>query len=75
MKIFIYFVITCFISTGALLGALNAKNPFPSYAIGFGIWAVFLWAYNRHAKKRSEKNQMERLFRDYMRMQQWRPNR
>jgi hypothetical protein len=75
MKIFIYFVITCFISTGALLGALNAKNPFLAYTIAFGIWAVFLWGYNRYAKKRSEKNQMERLFRDYMRMQQRRPNR
>jgi hypothetical protein len=40
MKTAIYFIITCFISTGALLGATNAKNPFPAFAIAFGIWAL-----------------------------------
>jgi hypothetical protein len=75
MKTFLYFVFTCFVSTGALLGALNAKNPFPAFAVAFGIWALFLWGYNRRAKKRAEKNEMERMFRDYMRMQYRKPNR
>jgi hypothetical protein len=69
MKTAIYFIITCFISTGALLGATNAKNPFPAFAIAFGIWALFIWGYNRRSKKEAEKRNRERLFEDYMREQ------
>ena len=69
MKTVIYFIITCFISTGALLGATNAKNPFPAFAIAFGIWALFLWGYNRRSKKEAEKRNRDRLFEDYMREQ------
>jgi len=75
MKTFIYFVFTCLISTGALLGALNAKNPFPAFAAAFAVWALFIWGYNRRVKKRSEKNDMERMFRDHMRMQHYRQKR
>jgi len=69
MKTAIYFIITCFISTGALLGATNAKNPFPAFAIAFGIWALFLWGYNRRSKKQAERRNRERLFEEYMREQ------
>jgi len=69
MKTVIYFIITCFISTGALLGATNAKNPFPAFAIAFGIWALFLWGYNRRSKKEAERRNRERLFEEYMREQ------
>jgi len=69
MKTAIYFIITCFISTGALLGATNAKNPFPAFAIAFGIWALFLWGYNRRSKKEAERRNRERLFEEYMREQ------
>lgn len=69
MKTVIYFIITCFISTGALLGATNAKNPFPAFAIAFGIWALFLWGYNRRSKKQAERRNRERLFEEYMREQ------
>jgi hypothetical protein len=69
MKTGIYFIITCFISTGALLGATNAKNPFPLFAIAFGIWGLFLWGYNRRRKKEAERRNRERLFEDYMREQ------
>jgi hypothetical protein len=75
MKTTIYFIFTCLISTGALLGALNAKNPFPAFIVAFGIWAVFLWGYSRRAKKRFAKNEMEQSFRNYMRMQHRRQNR
>jgi hypothetical protein len=51
MKTVIYFIGTCFISTGALLGALNAKNPFPLFLIAFGVWALFLWGYDKRNKK------------------------
>ena len=69
MKTAIYFIITCFISTGALLGATNAKNPFPLFGIAFGIWALFLWGYNRRSKKQAERRNRERLFEEYMREQ------
>jgi len=69
MKTAIYFIITCFISTGALLGATNAKNPFPLFGIAFGIWALFLWGYNRRSKKEAERRNRERLFEEYMREQ------
>jgi hypothetical protein len=67
MKTAIYFIITCFISTGALLGATNAKNPFPAFAIAFGIWALFLWGYNRRSKKEAERRNRERMFEQYVR--------
>jgi len=69
MKTAIYFIITCFISTGALLGATNAKNPFPAFAIAFGIWALFLWGYNRRSKKEVERRNRERIFEEYLRQQ------
>jgi hypothetical protein len=67
MKTAIYFIITCFISTGALLGATNAKNPFPLFGIAFGIWALFLWGYNMRSKKNAERRNQEMFFEDYMR--------
>jgi hypothetical protein len=67
MKTFIYFVFTCFISTGALFGAMNAHNPFPAFAVAFGIWALFLWGYNKRSKAKSEKRAREQLFENYMR--------
>jgi hypothetical protein len=75
MKATIYFIFTCLISTGALLGALNAKNPFPAFIVAFGIWAVFLWGYSHRNKKRFEKNEMEQSFRNYIRTQHRKQNR
>jgi len=67
MKTFLYFVFTCLVSTGALLGALNARNPFPAFAVAFGIWALFLWGCSRRSKKEAERRSREQLFEDYMR--------
>ena len=36
MKTFIYFIFTCFISTGAFFAAMNTHNPFPAFAVAFG---------------------------------------
>ena len=69
MKTFLFFIITCFISTGAFMGALNMKNPFPAFCIAFGIWALFLWSYHGRSKRAAEKRSRERLFEEYMRMQ------
>jgi len=67
MRTTIYFILTCLISTGALLGGLHAKNPYPNFAIMVAIWALFIWGYNRRSKKESERRSQERLFADYMR--------
>jgi hypothetical protein len=67
MKTFIYFIITCFISTGALFGAMHSKNPFPAFGIAFGIWALFLWGYNRRLKKEAARRSREQLFENHMR--------
>ncbi|WP_259065016.1 hypothetical protein HDF24_00300 [Mucilaginibacter sp. X4EP1] len=67
MKTALYFIITCFISTGALLGATNAKNPFPLFGIAFGIWVLFIWGYTRRSKIEAEKRSRERRFEEHMR--------
>jgi hypothetical protein len=75
MKTAFYFIVTCLVSTGALLGALNAKNPFPAFAVAFGIWALFLWGYNDRSKKEAQKRSREQLFENYMRSKYRNPNR
>jgi hypothetical protein len=67
MKVFIYFIITLLISAGCLLGAMNAKNPFPLFIAGFGIWALFFWGWNRRLKKAADRRAAEHLFEEYMR--------
>ncbi|MGY3212418.1 hypothetical protein [Mucilaginibacter sp. HD30] len=67
MKTAFYFIATCFISTFAFFGALAAKNPFPCFAVAFGIWTLFLWGYNKRSKKEAEKRFREQLFSEYMR--------
>lgn len=72
MKTFVYLVFTCFISTGAFLGALYSKTPFLLYAVGFGIWALFVWGLNRRLKQKAEKRQQEQQFSDFMRAKRYR---
>jgi hypothetical protein len=67
MKTLIYLVFTCFISTGAFMGALYSKTPLILYAVAFGIWAWFLWGVNRRMKKNAERRDMERHFSQFMR--------
>jgi hypothetical protein len=66
MKTALYFIITCFISTGVLLGAINAKNPFPAFGIAFGIWLLFLWGYQRRCKRQADRRYREKLFEYYI---------
>lgn len=75
MKTAVYFLFTCFISTGALMGALYSRTPFLLYAVGFGIWALFLWGLNNRMKKNAERRDMERHFQNYMRQQVRKPGR
>ncbi|QEM04963.1 hypothetical protein DIU31_016115 [Mucilaginibacter rubeus] len=67
MKTFVYLIFTCFISTGAFYGALYSKTPLLLYAVGFGIWALFIWGLNRRMKKNAERRDMERHFNEFMR--------
>lgn len=67
MKTFIYFVFTCFISIGALFGAMHAHNPFPAFGLSFGIWALFVWGYLRRSKKEAGRRAREQQFENYMR--------
>ena len=75
MKTVIYFVFTCLISTGALLGNLHAANPYPGFAVMVGIWALFFWGWNRRKRKEDHKRYYEQRFADYMRSQPRRPYR
>lgn len=56
-------------STGAFIAALGAKNPLILYAVGFGAWALFLWGYNKRAKRIADRRSGEQLFQEYMRTQ------
>jgi hypothetical protein len=62
MKTAFYFIGTCLISTGALLGALNATNPFPLFLVAFGIWFLFLRGCNNRVRKANERRDRERFF-------------
>lgn len=75
MKTTIYFIGTCFISTGAFMAALNLKNPFPAFGVAFGIWALFIWGYNRRSKKAAAKRFQEQMFNDYSRSKMMRSGR
>jgi hypothetical protein len=75
MKTTIYFIFTCFISTGAFMAALNLKNPFPAFAVAFGIWALFIWGYTRRSKKTAERRFHERMFSEHMRAKMMRGRR
>lgn len=69
MKTIVYFLFSCFISTGAFIAALGAKYPLILYGVGFGIWALFLWGWNRRTKRDAVRRNGERMFQDYMRGQ------
>jgi len=67
MKTILFFIFTCLVSTGAMLGALHEKNPFPNFAIAFGSWVLFIWSQGKRSRKRSRRQHNEQQFRDYMR--------
>ena len=75
MKTTVYLIATCFISTFAFFGALGAKNPFPCFAVAFGIWALFFWGCSRRARRQAEKRFQERMFSEFMRSKMSRSTR
>jgi len=69
MKTVVYFLFCTFISCACFMTALGSKTPFLLYAIGFGVWVLFVRYCNRVVKRRSERRQMEQQFQDFARMQ------
>ena len=67
MKTTLFFIFTCLVSTGAMLGALHATNPFPNFAVAFGIWIFFIWVQGRRSRKRNRQHTGEQQFREHMR--------
>lgn len=73
MRTFIFFVLACFIMTGAFWGALFSKHLLNGYITAFlvtGIvWSLFAaWVRNRNRRNEQRQSQ-ERLFRYHMQMQ------
>ena len=65
MKTVIYFIFTCLISTGALLGATNGTSTsYALYLVGFGIWGLFIWGVNNRSKKNNQTYFRESIIRD-----------
>jgi len=67
MKTFLFFIFTCLISTGAMLGALHENNPFPNFTVAFGAWVFFVWVQGRRARRRNRQQHVEQQFREFMR--------
>lgn len=67
MKTVFFFILTCLVSTGAMLGALHQENPYPNFAIAFGSWVLFVWIQNKRSGKRNRQQNAEQQFREYMR--------
>jgi len=70
MKTFIYLCITSFIGTGAFLAALSMSNPYPAYAVGFGVWILFFWSLSKRSREASRRKETERMFNNWLRSQQ-----
>jgi hypothetical protein len=60
MKTFIYFIATCFISTGIYFASLNGKHLTIGIALAIGMWAWFLWGYDRRMRKAEERRRRNR---------------
>jgi threonine/homoserine/homoserine lactone efflux protein len=66
MKNAIHFILTCFISTAALLGATKAHNPWPYFGVMAFIWLLFAWRVSVRNKKKASRSSREEAFREYM---------
>lgn len=73
MKNFLHLIFTCTVSFFAFCGALSMKNnPWPGFAVAFGIWFIFVWRLSVRAKRKAMQREYEEWqFREYMR---WRGN-
>ena len=69
MKTAIFFLFTTFISIACLMAALGSKHPALLYAIGFGVWGLFLWHCSLRMKKKAARRSGEKIFQEFMRVQ------
>jgi ABC-type anion transport system duplicated permease subunit len=60
---FIKFLGTVFISFIAMIGALGAENPFPLFAVAWGIWILYIVSLRTKRKKELDR---ERLIREIL---------
>lgn len=66
MKTLIYLCITSVIGTGAFLSALSLSNPYPAYAVGFGIWILFFWGVAKRSQEAARRKERERQFSEWL---------
>ena len=59
----IKFLGTIFISFIAMIGALGAENPFPLFAVAWGIWILYIVSLRTKRKKELDR---ERLIREIL---------
>lgn len=59
----IKFLGTILISFIAMIGALGADNPFPLFAVTWGIWIIYLFSLRA---KREKELDRDRLIRDIL---------
>lgn len=69
MKIFFCFIVL--ISTGALLSAVDMKNPFIGIWVSAFAWILFALVWYSRQKKINHRKLREELFQQYMRRQQY----
>ena len=69
MKTFIFFCATLLVSAGALLAATTMSEPWPLFAVGFGIWVLFFWWLAKHDRKAARRRERERMLDDFLRAQ------
>ena len=56
----IKFLGTIFISFIAMIGALGAENPFPLFAVAWGIWIICIGSLRSKRKKEIDKQRLIR---------------
>ncbi|SEF73028.1 hypothetical protein [Algoriphagus boritolerans] len=59
----IKFLGTIFISFIAMIGALGSDNPFPLFAVAWGIWILYIVSLRTKRKKELDR---ERLIREIL---------
>lgn len=69
MKTFVYLCITSIIGSGAFLAALSMSNPWPAYAVGFGVWALFIWGVVKRSQEAAQRRERERRVDNWLRSQ------
>ncbi|NHA02668.1 hypothetical protein G7092_02610 [Mucilaginibacter sp. HC2] len=60
MRTFIYFIATCFISTGIYFASLNSSHLAIGIAAAIALWAWFLWGYDSRMRKAEERRNRNR---------------